>query len=191
MAHRIDTPNAVAELYVEAAGLQPRTLTSAEWLTYIQEERATLIEAEGLTLDQFDWTQFRVAFLIRLAQELIDSGTTNASNTFIAQENTTANLATYLVGGPESNGVFVIATESVLTGQPFVGTLKRDIELVKDIAPGITQFVVGQIVYWSLTQNECVSVPNVNHRIIGYSREVAGFLDNRVEVRLNGTSEAP
>lgn len=188
--HRIDTANAVAGLYVEAAGTQPRTLTSEAWGNAVQEEVASFIEAEGITLDPFVLTQLRTAILSRIASAVISTGLLGDFQTFRAPEDMDAGDAFFLRGQGD-DGVLIVAQAAVLTNVSHLFQLKGNAILPKDV-PGVN-FAQGQAVYWDFATvpPRCFNASAANRRIIGYSREVAGFGQSTVEVRLNGTAETP
>lgn len=186
--HRIDTANAVAGLYVEAAGTQPRTLTSEAWGNAVQEEVASFIEAEGITLDPFVLTQLRSAILSRIASAVISTGLLGDFQTFRAPEDMDAGDAFFLRGQGDQ-GVLIVAQATVLEDVSHLFRMKGNVVLPKR-DPG-SQFLIGQVVYWDWSVGpECFDAAGPTRRIIGYSRTVENFNDPTVEVALNGTADS-
>lgn len=189
--HRIDTANAVAGLFVEAAGTQPRTLTSEAWGNAVQEEYASFIEAEGITLDFFVRTQLRAAILSRITSAIFETGLLGGFQVFTAPRNMVAGDAEYLLGGaPSEAGVLIVATETVAQGVASLFQLRGNATLPKETASA-TVFTQGQAVYWHLILENCHDDPTSDRRIIGYAREDRDQADATVDVRLNGTAEFP
>ena len=189
--HRIDTPNAVSGLFVEEQGTQPRTIAGADWLNAGQEELATMIEAEGLTLDLFDTTQLREALLLLLLFGVSTSSLLGAFHDFTAPANMVAGDAFYLKNAaPNDFGLLIVATETVLQGATSSFQLKGNAVLPKETVEA-TAFVPGQVVYWDWQTNlNCHDNGGTGRRIIGYSRTTEGSGAPTVEVRLNGTSDS-
>ncbi len=184
---RIDTANAVAGLFVEAAGTQPRTLTSEPWGNAVQEELASFIEAEGITLDFFDRTQLRAAIVSRITSAIVETALLGDFQTFRTPEDMAAGDAFFLRGQGDQ-GVLIVAQAAVLENVTHLFRMKGNAVLPKQT--GFASFAIGQVVYWDWsTGPECHSSPSATRRIIGYARTVEGAFDGTVEVRLNGTAD--
>ncbi len=178
---RIDTPGSVGGFFRfgNPFALPPilSTIVGAAWLNGIQEELATYIESEGITLDKLDNTQLRASITASILA-LVQSGG-GITDDFVSAPYT----------GSAGDGVLIVdcfgvAVANFTIGNPVTLQLTGEFTLTKRAGIG-EDILEGAAVYWDDAAREIKNAPGVAH-LVGYATAASGDVAPTVNVRLNG-----